>query len=821
MGRVDRIAEPWGTRTPYGCGEVWPVRVDTHLADGVRAEDVERWVGTASILHSNGDAMDIAVKDGRMVGVRGRAGDRVNHGRLGPKDLFGWQANASPDRLTQPLIRVDGRLVECDWDTAMDRITTRTKELLNEQGPSAVGFYTTGQLFAEEYYTLGVIAHGGIGTNHVDGNTRLCTATAAAALKESFGCDGQPGSYTDIDHADVIALFGHNMAETQSVLWSRVLDRLAGPNPPALVCVDPRLTAVAKAATVHLAPKPGTNVALMNGVLHEIIDNGWIDQDYIDKHVVGFGGLRARVKEYPPERVAEICDVPAQKIREAARVLGGARRLLSTVLQGFYQSHQATAAAVQVNNVHLVRGMLGKPGCGVLQMNGQPTAQNTRECGADGDLPGFRNWANEAHVEELARVWNVEAAQIPHYAPPTHAMQMIRYVEDGSIRLLWVSGTNPAVSLPELGRIRSVLSQERLFLVVQDLFLTETAQLADVVLPTATWGEKTGTFTNADRTVHLSEKAVKPPGEARPDLDIFLDYARRLDLRDKDGQPLVKWHDAESAFEAWKECSRGRPCDYTGITYAKLRARGGIQWPCNEDNPDGTERLYAGGTSWSDPEYCESYGRDLITGAPVEPQEYKAMNPSGKAVIKAAAYQPPHEPTGEDYPFLLTTGRTLFHFHTRTKTARSPQLQAAAPEVWVECSTRDAAAAGLREGDLAEVSTPRGSLRAAVRISGIRDGVLFLPFHYGYWDTPAGHEPDPHGRAANELTLTAWDPASKQPIFKTAAAALHRIEAGHGPALAPTNTASAPAANDLPRTAGGVEAEADEDCGTAPEGGAR
>ncbi|MEV7104012.1 molybdopterin oxidoreductase family protein [Streptomyces atroolivaceus] len=821
MARVDRIAEPWGTRTPYGCGDVWPVRVDTHLADGVRAEDVERWVGTASILHSNGDAMDIAVKDGRMVGVRGRAGDRVNHGRLGPKDLFGWQANASSDRLTQPLIRVDGRLVECDWDTAMDRITTRTKELLNEQGPSAVGFYTTGQLFAEEYYTLGVIAHGGIGTNHVDGNTRLCTATAAAALKESFGCDGQPGSYTDIDHADVIALFGHNMAETQSVLWSRVLDRLAGPNPPALICVDPRLTAVAQAATVHLAPKPGTNVALMNGVLHEIIDNGWIDQDYIDNYVVGFDELRARVKEYPPERVADICDVPEQKIREAARVLGGARRLLSTVLQGFYQSHQATAAAVQVNNVHLVRGMLGKPGCGVLQMNGQPTAQNTRECGADGDLPGFRNWANDAHVDELARVWNVEAAQIPHYAPPTHAMQMIRYVEDGSIRLLWVSGTNPAVSLPELGRIRSVLSQERLFLVVQDLFLTETAQLADVVLPAATWGEKTGTFTNADRTVHLSEQAVEPPGEARPDLDIFLDYARRLDLRDKDGQALVKWHDAESAFEAWKECSRGRPCDYTGITYAKLRERGGIQWPCNEDNPDGTERLYTGGTFWSDPEYCESYGRDLITGAPVEPQEYKAMNPSGRAVIKAAAYQPPHEPAGEDYPFLLTTGRTLYHFHTRTKTARAPQLQAAAPEVWVECSTRDATAAGLREGDLAEVSTLRGSIRAAVRISGIRDGVLFLPFHYGYWDTPAGHEPDPHGRAANELTLTDWDPASKQPIFKTAAAALRRIEAGHGPSLAPTNTASAPAASDLPRTAGGAEAEADENCGTAPEGGAR
>lgn len=213
-----------------------------YLAEGVGEDDVDTWVQSATILHSNGDGLDIAVKDGRIVGVRGRAVDRVNHGRLGPKDLFGWQANHSPDRLTTPLIRRDGELVETDWDTAMDAVAGRTKDLLAERGPSSIGFYTTGQLFLEEYYTLALIGHGGIGTNHMDGNTRLCTATAAAALKESFACDGQPGSYTDIDHADVIALYGHNMAETQSVLWTRVLDRLAGPNPPAIVCVDPRET---------------------------------------------------------------------------------------------------------------------------------------------------------------------------------------------------------------------------------------------------------------------------------------------------------------------------------------------------------------------------------------------------------------------------------------------------------------------------------------------------------------------------------------------------------------------------------------------------
>ncbi|NMN99074.1 molybdopterin oxidoreductase family protein [Antrihabitans stalactiti] len=812
----DAIANPWGTRTPYRRGERWPVRVDTHLAAGVSPQQVDAWVQSASILHSNGDGIDIAVKDDRIVGVRGRAVDRVNHGRLGPKDLFGWQANSSPDRLTQPLVRRNGELVETDWDTAMNEVVAQSKTLLNEQGPSAIGFYTSGQLFLEEYYTLGVIAHGAIGTNHLDGNTRLCTATAAQALKESFGCDGQPGSYTDIDHAEVIALFGHNMAETQPVLWTRILDRLAGQDPPAIVCVDPRPTPVAWHATVHLAPLPGTNVALMNGLLHEIIAHDWVDHDYIDAHAVGFDELVARVRGYPPERVARICGVDADELRRAAALLGTTQRLVSTVLQGFYQSHQATAAAVQVNNIHIVRGMLGKPGGGVLQMNGQPTAQNTRECGADGDLAGFRNWANDTHVAGLAALWNLDVDQIPHYGPPTHAMQMFRYAEQGSLRMLWISATNPAVSLPELARIRAILSQDRLFVVVQDVFLTETAALADVVLPAATWGEKTGTFTNVDRTVHLSDKAVRPPGQARADLDIFLDFARRMDFRDRDGKPLPPWTDAESAFEAWKKCSAGRPCDYTGITYAKLRGGSGIQWPCSTDHPDGTERLYADGRFCSAPDYCESYGKDLLTGTPVGPTEYRALNPFGKAIIKAADYRPAHEQPDADYPFALITGRTLYHFHTRTKTARAPQLQAAAPQVWVEIAATDAEQAGIGEGDLVDVSSPRGAVRAQARVSAIRPGVLFVPFHYGYWDA-GNDEIAQHDRAGNELTATEWDPASKQPIFKTAAARIRRITAGDGtPAPAPTTTASAPVDTTIEPTVGDATARTTEEVQQGP-----
>ena len=284
--------------------------------------------------------------------------------------------------------------------------------------------------------------------------------------------------------------------------------------------------------------------------------------------------------------------------------MGTCERLFSTVLQGFYQSHQATAAACQVNNVHLLRGMIGRPGAGLCQMNGQPTAQNTRETGADGDLPGIRNWDNKAHVAELARLWNVDEMQIPHWSPPTHAMQIWRYAEQGSIKLLWISATNPAVSMPDLARVRRILEREELFVVVQDVFMTETARFADVVLPAATWGEKTGTFTNADRTVHLSEKAVEPPGEARADLEIFLDYARRMDFRDRDGEPLIAWDDAEGAFEAWKACSKGRPCDYSGMTYDLLRGSSGIQWPCTAERPEGTERLYTDGVFNTEPSYC-------------------------------------------------------------------------------------------------------------------------------------------------------------------------------------------------------------------------
>lgn len=781
----DSIADVFGERTPYRGEGKWPARVDVQLE-----EEPDRWVQSCCALCSSGCACDIAVKGDRIVGVRGRAVDRVNKGRLGPKGLHGWIAGKAPDRLTRPLVRTGKKQPEdslhpvgeafrpATWDEAMDLVVRRAREVIEQYTGDAIGFYNSGQLFLEDYYTLSLMAHVGVRTSNIDGNTRLCTATAAMSLQNSFGSDGQPGTYADIDTTDCLLIAGHDPASSQTVMWMRILDRLHGPDRPKLVVCDPRSTRTAQEADVHLANRLGTNVALCNGLIRQLIRKGYVEERFVAEHTVGFAELAARVEPYTLERTAQITQVPAVRLEQAAELIGTAPSLLSVVLQGFYQSHQATAAAVQINNIHLLRGMIGRPGCGILQSNGQPTAQNTRETGCDSDFAGFRNWQNPEHMAELARLWNVEPERIPHWSNKIDVMEMLRRAELRSLRMLWIIGTNPAVSLPELHRVREILASPGLFVVVQDGYMTETARLADVVLPAALWGEKTGTFTNSDRTVHLSRKAVEPPGEARADMDVFLDFSRRMGFRDKDGQPLIKWTTPEECFEAWKACTRGRFCDYTGITYARLAEGSGIQWPCNEeDAPRGTPRLYADGVFETAADDCQTFGHDLETGALRTAQEYRASDPRGRAILKAADYRAPLEEPDDTYPFWLTTGRLVYHFRTRTRTGRSPALQEAAGEAFVEIDEQDAARLGIRDGQLVEVSSRRGSVELQARVlgpGGILPGHLFIPFHYGYWDDTEGRL-----RAANELTLTAWDPVSKQPLFKCAAAAV-RLP-GQGP----------------------------------------
>ncbi len=359
---------------------------------------------------------------------------------------------------------------------------------------------------------------------------------------------------------------------------------------------------------------------------------------------------------------------------------------------------------------------------------------------------------------------------VPHYGPPTHAMQIFRYAEEGSIKFLWISGTNPRCRCPSSpGSARS--SSEKLFVVVQDLFLTETAALADVVLPAATWGEKTGVFTNADRTVHLSEKAVPPPGDARSDLDIFLTVRAADGIQGQGRRAAGALDGCGVGLRSLEGCSAGRPCDYTGITYDLLRERGGVQWPCTADAPDGTERLYTDHRFWAAPDICESYGRDLISGASVEETEYRALNPDGKAVLKAAEYLPPHEEPDDEYPAQLTTGRTIYHFHTRTKTARARSWSGRRRCRMGRAERRRRQRLGRRGRRPGRHRVPARAhpRRRPGRRGTAGSGVRAVPLRL------LGHRPSGRagrrraGRAANELTITDWDPVSKQPLFKTSA----------------------------------------------------
>ncbi|GAA5977989.1 hypothetical protein JCM11641_004350 [Rhodosporidiobolus odoratus] len=779
---VDKI---WGEKRPFNGNETeWEEKVDHMLLEP--EEKIEKWVQSCCVLCSNGCAIDVGVKEGKVVGVRGRAVDRVNKGRLGPKGMYGWTSIHGKDRLTTPMIRSKetGQLEPATWDEAMSLIVRKSKELIEHYTPHSIALYTSGQLFLEEYHALALVGKGGLGTLHMDGNTRLCTATAAAAMRESFGCDGQTGSYEDFDCCDTLFMVGHNMAATQTVLWARVLDRLAGPDPPFLIVMDPRRTSVGHAAVenggIHLAVRTGANLALLNGLMKIILDNEeYHDADWIQKHTIGIDELKETVKDYDVERVSELTDVPVDLIQRAAESLGKSKRLVSTCLQGVYQSNQATASACAVNNINLVKGAIGKKGAAVFQFNGQPTAQNNRECGCDGEFPGFRNPSNPDHMQDLADHWNVDVKTIPHWGQPTHIMNLLKFIENGSVKMFWISGTNPAVSMPELARVRKNLASKDLFVIAQDIFPTETTALADVVLPAAQWSEKTGCFTNVDRTVHIAYKAVEPPGQARSDMEIFADYGRRMGFKDKDGNDLIPWlTETEKAFNHWAKSTKGRPVDYTGLSYEKLTGGSGIQWPCNEKYPDGKTRLYDDFIFPTDNANVESYGHDLFTGTVISPETFKAMNPNGRAILKACHYQAAEEFTDDDFPLRLSTGRVVHHFHTRTKTGRSRVLEDAAPEAFVQLSEADAEAHGIKNGDMVVVESRRGNLEVPAKVGEIAKGNVFVPFHYGAADQANDDGKPVRSRAANDLTESSWDFVSKQPTFKGGAVRIRKAEPG-------------------------------------------
>ncbi|MFW6723058.1 molybdopterin oxidoreductase family protein [Streptomyces sp. MAR4 CNY-716] len=660
------------------------------------------------------------------------AGFPVNQGGLCQK---GWTAPAvlrAPDRLRTPLVRGrDGLLAPAGWDTALDAVAARLAEIRAAHGPDAVAVFGGGGLTNEKAYLLGKFARVALGTRMIDYNGRFCMSSAAAAGIAAFGLDrGLPFPVTDLGEADTVLLAGTNPAETMPPLM-RHLNR-AG----ALVVVDPRRTATAERAALHLAPAPGTDLALALGLLHIAVTEGLVDEEYVRARTAGFDAAWRHAAGWWPERVELVTGVPADAQREAVRLLSGARRAYVLTGRGAEQHSKGTDTVAAFVNVALALGLPGRPGSGYGCLTGQGNGQGGREHGQKADqLPGYRHLTDPAARAHVAEVWGVAPESLP--GPGLSAAELLDALGTaGGPRALLVFGSNPVVSAPDAARVQRRLAELDL-LVVADFVPSETATMADVVLPVTQWAEEEGTLTSLEGRVLRRHRALSPPEGVRDDLAVLRELAVRL------GEPPDRFPaDPRRVFDELRRASRGGPADYSGISYARLDAGEALHWPCPEA-PDGaaphpgTPRLFLDRFAHED----------------------------GRARFQDVDHREPADARDDRFPLWATTGRQLAHYQSGAQTRRVPELVRAAPEATVELHPDTAARAGLAEGELARVRSARGAVLARVRlVATLRTDTVFLPFHF-----PG------HGRA-NLLTGTALDPRSRMPEFKVSAVRVEPVE---------------------------------------------
>jgi len=683
-----------------------------------------RWVKTTCGYCSVGCGMLAGERDGRIVAVKGDPDHPVNRGRLCPKGLSEHHTLTAPGRLTTPLLRdAKGRQRRATWDDALATVADGFRELLDRHGPESVAVLSTGQLVTEEFYTLGKLVRLGLGLAHYDGNTTLCMASAVAGYKLSFGSDGPPGNYDDLAAADVVVLIGANLADNHPLLAPRVLANHGA----HVITVDPRVTKTAMVADQHLALRPRSDVALLNGIIKILVDEDLVDHDYIAAYTTGYDELVAHVARYPLERVTRETGLPADAIRDAALRIGRAERAFVAWTMGVNHSVQGSETVALINTLCLVTGNIGRAGSAPFSITGQCNAMGTRESGFTASMPGYRAYDDPAARAELAELLDVDEARLPTARGRAYP-DIVNGVIDGRIKGLWIIATNPAVSFPNRELLEDALRRLDL-LVVQDGFATPTTALADVVLPAAIWGEKDGTYTNSERRVSRVRKVVEPPGEARADFDIFLDLAAELGV---DDELFPGWKEPEDAFEEWRRVSEGRLCDYSAMTWDDIEAAGGIRW--------GGDRLYADGVF---------------------------PTPDGRARLQRVDPVPLTDRPRDRFPLLLNTGRTVEHWHTRTKTGRVEVLERLAPEAWVEVNPEDARRHNVRSGDVVRLVSERGAIeRIVVRVTSVvRAGEVFVPFHYDE-------------ACANRLTLNEFDPISREPNYKQCAVRLEKSVSG-------------------------------------------
>ena len=676
-------------------------------------------------------------RDGEGNPIWSARGDRQHPSSLGQVCIKGATVGETlaRGRLREPLYRpsLDQDFQAISWDAAFDLLEGRIRSSLAGKGPQAIAMYGSGQFHTEDYYLAQKLLKGALGTNNFDANSRLCMSSAVAGYTRSLGSDGPPCCYEDLDHCSVAFLIGTNTAECHPVLFQRLLKRKKRhPKDLTVVVVDPRATDTTKAADHHLAIKPGSDLALLHGIAHLVIEAGGLDADFIEEATEGLAAFAQLIAEATPARTAELCGISEQQLREVALLWARNDRILSLWSMGVNQRREGTAVVCGLINLHLLTGQIGKPGAGPFSLTGQPNAMGGREAGGLAHLlPGYRLVADARHRAELEAAWGFAPGAIAP-APGLAAWQQVEAMERGELDLWWVVATNPLVSMPNLERVKAAMARCPLVVVSDAYADTETAHYAHLLLPASQWSEKAGAMTNSERRVTYCPAYRPRHGQSRPDWEVFAELGRRLGFEQQ-----FSYGSAAEVYAEFAALTAGRVCDVSGLSHGLLAEYGPQQWPFPQGSApsSGSKRLYG---------------------------DARFPTPTGRARFVADAVLGLAEPPCAIYPLVLTVGRYLGQWHTMTRTAKVERLQGMHPEPVLEIHPDDARRYGVVDGELAAVTSRRGSVTAKVAVSDrIRPGSVFLPMHWGFSQEQACE--------ANALMHEQACPISKQPELKATA----------------------------------------------------
>jgi ferredoxin-nitrate reductase len=707
--------------------------------DKNQSSAVERWEKTYCPYCGVGCGLVAGIRNGSVAKIKGDPDHPSSLGDLCLKAVYLPEILRTDDRLTYPQVRPcqDRPFKRASWAQAMAYLANRFRSIIDEHGPDAVAFYGSGQLTTEEYYVANKLAKGFLGTNNFDTNSRLCMASAVAGYKTSLGSDGPPNAYADIDETNCLLLIGTNTADCHPVIFKRIKERKhRDPKRVMIMAVDPRRTETADFADLHLPIRPGTDIALLNSMLGVLIDANLIDGDFINRHTNGFRKLKEIVKKYSPKVVEDICGVPECLIVEAALIFGMAQNALTLWSMGVNQSSVGVQKNNAIINLHLATGKIGKPGSGPFSLTGQPNAMGGREVGGLSHmLPGYRSVEELKHREEVERFWRVPRGRIAS-KPGLPALEQFEALAQGKLKAIWILCTNPAVSAPDIDLIEKALRQAEL-VVVQDAYHpTATSRFAHVLLPAAQWSEKEGVMTNSERRITYMPQLVEAQGEALPDWKIISLFAQALGFGN-----AFSYQSSAEIFAEFAALTAGTACDLSGAIYERLKTGGPLQWPCPKAHHTGTERLYA---DW----------------------HFPTVN--GKANLIPVHHALPVENPDDEYPLVLTTGRVKHHWHTMTRTGKNQALRRSAPDPILELNRADARRFNIQDADFVEIISRRGKVMAQARVTEeITRGTCFLPFHWG--------RDEGFFKAANNLTITARDPVSRQPELKACAVRVRKV----------------------------------------------